>query len=95
MQINEVDFIYKTDFPDLEQMPKIGSFKYFLSWLVDKSKYIYEKHFSKFSLNRKNEEIRLLRMENEYLKNELEFLKSKSTSYSYDNITFLPNLIGR
>jgi hypothetical protein len=96
MQINEEDNIYKTNFPDLEQMPKIGSFKYFLGWVIDKFNHIVEKYYyAKFSLKRKNVEIELLKKEVEYLKVELDILKSSSTYVSSGNIVFLPNQINK
>ena len=64
MQIKEEDNIYKTNFPDLEPTPKIGSFKYFLGWVIDKFSHIVEKYYyAKFSLKRKNVEIELLKKE--------------------------------
>ena len=96
MQINEEDNIYKTNFPDLEQMPKIGSFKYFLGWVIDKFNHIVEKYYyAKFSLKRKNVEIELLIKEVEYLKVELDIFKSSSTYVSSGNIVFLPNQINK
>ena len=74
MRIKTMD--KKTNFPDLEILPKHNHFKHFLNWLINKPRMIIENYVRK-NFSDKNYELEILKLNYELKEYELTLLKKE------------------